>query len=437
VYTAQVAATRDRILRTLTLIFGVVVLPAVVVAVFRDPADRSVLEPIGYWLAYSVWLTTGFLLRGIISYRIRALTICGLLLSVGVFIMTQRGLGSGGELFLCTGCGITTALIGRRAGVQVLVLSTLAIAVVGLLINTGVIPISITRADKSLNPTSWFMATAVFGFLAGSLVVTLGTLQTSLFDAFAELDANQTKLEHLVDARTSELSATNAELEAFAYSVSHDLRAPLRAIDGFSNALSDDCAAELGETGKAHIARVLEGVHRMTLLIDSLLHLSRLTRANIQFEPVDLSAIATEICRELQENESGRRVTFVIEPHLSVVGDRALLRTVLTNLLENSWKFTSDHEQARIEFGALAGGGEREFFVRDDGAGFDMAYVEKLFKAFQRLHGMHEFEGTGIGLAQVQRVVRRHGGRVRAEGAIEKGATVYFTVPARSDTNDS
>jgi light-regulated signal transduction histidine kinase (bacteriophytochrome) len=224
------------------------------------------------------------------------------------------------------------------------------------------------------------------------------------------------------------LESANKELEAFSYSVSHDLRAPLRSIDGFSQALLEDYQDKLDDEGQNHLQRVRAATQRMAQLIDDMLALSRVTRAEINREPIDLSALARSLPAELQKAEPGREVEFVIEDGLVANGDARLLRIVLENLFRNAWKFTGKHPRAKIEFAATQNNGKSAYFVRDDGAGFDMAYVNKLFGAFQRLHAMTEFNGTGIGLATVQRIIRRHGGRVWAEGEVEKGATFYFTL---------
>jgi PAS domain S-box-containing protein len=230
--------------------------------------------------------------------------------------------------------------------------------------------------------------------------------------------------------RTSaQLEASNRELEAFAYSVSHDLRGPLRAIDGFSMALLEDCGDQFDADGRDYLDRIRRNVNRMGLLIDDLLRLSRVSRSEIQYGTVNLSVLVQEQLEDLQASEPGRQVTVVIAPAAIVSADATLMRVVLTNLLQNAWKFTSHHATARIEFGVLQGGEELTYFVRDDGAGFDMAYDNMLFGVFQRLHNTHEFPGTGIGLATVQRAIHRHGGRVWAEAAVEQGATIYFTVP--------
>ncbi|MBI4661941.1 MAG: PAS domain S-box protein [Verrucomicrobia bacterium] len=229
--------------------------------------------------------------------------------------------------------------------------------------------------------------------------------------------------------RTVQLEAANKELEAFSYSVSHDLRAPLRAIDGFSQALQEDCADRLDEPSQKHLGRIREATRRMGQLIDGLLQLSRITRSDIRSEPVNLSELAEGAVEELKQLEPQRQVEFALQPGLVVLGDPRLLRVVLTNLLDNAWKFSRKNPQARVEFGMTEQDGQCVLFVRDNGAGFDMAYSDRLFGAFQRLHPKSEFEGTGIGLATVQRIVHRHGGQIWAEAAPNQGATFYFTLP--------
>lgn len=238
------------------------------------------------------------------------------------------------------------------------------------------------------------------------------------------------ELEQRVHERTDQLEVANRELESFAYSVSHDLRAPLRAIDGFSQALLEDCADQIDEQGKEYLARVRANTQRMGELIDALLKLSRMNRAEMQIEEVDLSAMAHSLISDLEKRNGNRDVDVTIAPQLITRGDVRLLRIMLGNLLDNAWKFTSRRDKAQIEFGAIENDGEAAYFVRDNGAGFDMNYADKLFGAFQRLHAMDEFAGTGIGLATVQRIVHRHQGRVWAQAAPDRGATFYFTLAA-------
>lgn len=231
--------------------------------------------------------------------------------------------------------------------------------------------------------------------------------------------------------RANEMAeAANRELEAFSYSVAHDLRAPLRSIDGFSQALIEDYEDKLDDEGRGHLARVRAAAQRMAQLIDDLLGLSRVTRSELHRGDVDVSALATEIAERLQKGQPARGVRFTIQPGLRAWADARLLGVALENLLANAWKFTSRRDDAAVEVGSAETDGGAAFFVRDNGAGFDMLYAGKLFSAFQRLHNKAEYDGTGIGLATVQRIVRRHGGRVWAEGVVNEGATFWFTLPA-------
>ena len=231
-----------------------------------------------------------------------------------------------------------------------------------------------------------------------------------------------------LERTATQLEATNRELEAFAYSVSHDLRAPLRAIDGFSQVLLQSQGEKLDARGQEYLGRVRAASQRMGNLIDDLLQLSRVTRAEMRREPVDLSALAEGIADELRRGDPKREATFQIRRNVQAAGDPRLLRVALENLLGNAWKFTAHRKPARIELGVALFDGAPAYFVRDDGAGFDMAYADKLFGAFQRLHTADEFEGTGVGLATVQRIVHKHGGRIWAEAAVDSGATFYFTL---------
>lgn len=235
-------------------------------------------------------------------------------------------------------------------------------------------------------------------------------------------------LEERVRQRTDQLEASNKELEAFCYSVSHDLRAPLRSIDGFTHALLESYSESLDPVAREYLQRVRAASLRMSQLIDDLLHLSRVGRREMHIQDVDLSELAASVSHGLQKSEPAREVEVVIAPGLRAQADERLLRIALENLLGNAWKFTGRKPRARIEFGSESREGKAVYFVRDDGAGFDMAYADKLFTPFQRLHANHEFPGSGIGLAIVQRIITRHNGRVSAQGTPDKGATFYFSI---------
>jgi two-component system sensor histidine kinase/response regulator len=225
-----------------------------------------------------------------------------------------------------------------------------------------------------------------------------------------------------------DLEHKNRELESFSYAVSHDLRAPLRRIDSFSRAVLESQGERLDESGRRFLSRVREASQHMSQLIDDVLYLSRVTRADLREQEVDLSALARLILARLREGEPERVVEVKIRPGVVVTGDGQLLRIALENLLENAWKFTSRQAESRIEFGVTQVAGEPTYFVRDNGAGFDMTYADRLFGPFQRLHPQNEFPGSGIGLATVQRIIHRHGGRVWAEGLVGQGATFQFTL---------
>jgi PAS domain S-box-containing protein len=271
-----------------------------------------------------------------------------------------------------------------------------------------------------------------------------GTLVSSAIRDVTQRKRNEEKIHTLnaelqerVQERTlqlAQLTAVNKELEAFSYSISHDLRAPLRALDGFSQALLEDYAETLDHDAQNYLHRIRAASQRMGRLIDDLLELARLTRQELQRETVDLSAVAQQIAAELRDTTPQRQVEFVIQDGLVAEGDSHLLRVVLENLLGNAFKFTSKQPYARIEFRTVSKDQQTVYIVQDNGVGFDMAYADKLFGAFQRLHSVTDFEGTGVGLASVQRIVHRHGGHIWAEGKVDGGATFSFTLTPRSNT---
>ena len=254
-------------------------------------------------------------------------------------------------------------------------------------------------------------------------------LRRRLRRAAEEIRSLNANLEQQVQQRTIHLERANKNLEAFAYSVAHDLRTPLRGISGFAEALADDYGDRLDDTGREYTGRVQAGCARMSTLIDDLLHLSQVTQVTMSLQDVDLSAEVTAICDQLRARDPGRQVRVTVQEDVRVTADRALIRSALDNLLENAWKFTAHRDGATIEFATTpVGDAPICCYVRDNGAGFDPAYTGKLFQPFQRLHDADQFPGTGIGLASVRRIIERHGGRTWAEGTVDGGATIYFTL---------
>ncbi len=237
------------------------------------------------------------------------------------------------------------------------------------------------------------------------------------------------ELEKRVEERTTELATTNKELEAFSYSVSHDLRAPLRSMTGFSEALLEENQASLDPQTKDYLHRISDAAHRMGRLVDDLLRLSRVTRAEIKKVHINLSGLAEEIAGELQSSAPERDVHWLITPNLFADADPELLKIVFSNLLGNAWKFTGKRDRAIIEFGCKKSEKELLYYVKDNGAGFDPQYTSKIFTPFQRLHKREEFDGEGIGLSLVQRIIQRHGGTIWAEAKLDEGATIYFKLP--------
>ena len=289
-------------------------------------------------------------------------------------------------------------------------------------------------ADRQRLTNSTIIA---FGGAFSVLVIVAIAIYTAAISRRHEADLHGEILERMrteeaLRRRTEQLEAANVELDAFVYSVSHDLRAPLRGLSGFSQALMEDYANKLDGDALDYLTRISRASQRMGQMIDDLLTLSRATRGELRSEQVDLSALATRIVAELDEHNPDRQVSCEIAPQVIAQGDPRVLRIVLENLLHNAWKFTSKHDRAIIVFGTRRLDGDTVYFVRDDGVGFDMTYVDKLFGIFQRLHAITEFEGTGIGLAMVARLIHRHGGRVWAEGAVEQGATFSFTLGSSS-----
>ncbi|MBI3776986.1 MAG: GHKL domain-containing protein [Gammaproteobacteria bacterium] len=272
-----------------------------------------------------------------------------------------------------------------------------------------------------------FTHTAEFGFIALVLLMS-AALSRDLRNNDAALETLRVQLEEQVRARTEELATNIKELETYSYSVSHDLRAPLRSINGFSSLLVEDHDISLNATAKHYLDRIHQATQHMNELINAMLELSRVVHAELHRSTVDLSALVHDACRRLREAGSNHAVNVIVAPGVTAQADPRLIAVVLDNLLSNAWKYSSRTENAQINFGADIRNGETIYFVKDNGAGFDMNYADKLFTPFQRLHSAKDFQGTGVGLATVARIVRRHGGRIWAQSEAGKGATFYFTM---------
>jgi len=298
----------------------------------------------------------------------------------------------------------------RAALLSPIAISAIAASILAAIVATLLVRRAILRTATAIDKREPLLATG-----------SLATLDASVSRLLDQVNENEVTLRR----RTLELESANKELEAFTFSASHDLRAPLASIDGFTQMMMED--AKLDEMSRDCVHWIRDACSQMQDLVNGLLQMSRFSNAEIEREEVDLSQLARSVADGLRQREPHRSVELRIQEGIVVNGDRRLLRAVIENLMSNSWKFTRKHPHATIEFGVMEEHGRRAIYVRDDGAGFDPGYADKMFRAFQRLHTRQEFEGTGIGLATVERILHRHGGRIWAEGEVEKGATFYFT----------
>jgi light-regulated signal transduction histidine kinase (bacteriophytochrome) len=341
-----------------------------------------------------------------------------------------------GFSFVCVGLAIGPALLAQHYGFRDvgLPLFTLAIAIVTWYAGLGPSGLAVVLAtvlfDYFFVEPLYSLAIAPQDIPYFIIFVAWAVVVASFAEVRRRIEDNLRRSREELAARAAELEATNKELESFTYSVSHDLRAPLRHVAGFSELLHKHAASSLDDRSRRYIRSIMDSAKKMGTLIDDLLGFSRIGRAETMKAAVNLEQLAREAVAEVGRDASGRNIAWKIGALPVTHGDRAMLRLVMVNLVSNAVKFTRNRSAAEIEIGsAREDAREVEIFVRDNGAGFDMQHVNKLFGVFQRLHLAEEFEGTGIGLATVQRIVHRHGGKVRAEGAVDKGATFYFSLP--------
>jgi signal transduction histidine kinase len=393
----------------------VAVIPGIMRAVPARVWSIVVVDAAALGLVYALGRWPGW------SYRGRALTFVALSYALGVFFLVR--VGAVGLMYFMAFPMLVALFLGVRFAVAALVLNAATLISVGYIVNPDV---PLYGFQSSL--LKWVVITVNFTLVDGIITMATALMVRRLGQLLQDVQRLNAGLEERVRRRTRQLESANRELEAFAYAVSHDLRSPLGTLDGFSGLLEKHIAPD-DARGRHYLQRTRKAVHQMRDLIDAMLVLSRVSRASLQREPADLSEIAQELIASYRDAAPERHVDVEIQAGIEAQGDPRLLRLLLDNLLSNAWKFTSKQPHARITFRDIGrDAGERVYEVSDNGAGFDMAHVDKLFKAFHRLHTHDQFTGTGIGLATVQRIVTRHGGRVWAEAAPNQGATFRFTL---------
>lgn len=391
------------------------VIPGIVRAVPAGLWSIVVVDALALGLVYALGRWPGW------SYRVRAFSFVALSYALGVFFLVR--VGAVGLMYFMAFPMLVALFLNVRYAVGALVVNALTLISVGYLVNPDV---PLYGFQSSL--LKWVVITVNFSLVDGIITMATALMMRRLGQLLHDVRRLNAGLEERVRRRTRQLESANRELEAFAYAVSHDLRSPLGTLDGFSSLLEKHIDP-LDARGQHYLRRTRTAVHQMRDLIDAMLVLSRVSRTTLQREPADLSEIARDLIASYREAAPGRQVDVNIQAGMHTEGDPRLLRLLLDNLLGNAWKFTGKLPQARIAFRQVgADAGERVYEISDNGAGFDMEHVDKLFKAFHRLHTTEQFAGTGIGLATVQRIVTRHGGRVWAEAAPGQGATFRFTL---------
>jgi signal transduction histidine kinase len=402
------------ILRVVVILGAVVAVPSVLLAL----SDRL-------WIVAAVdvvalaWVATLWHSRSL-SYRTRAWSFCALLYLLGLAMLMTIGQAS--QIYLMGFPVMAALLLGLRPSLHALALNAVTLLAVGYLANAD-----ITIGPLESRPLlKWAVITMNFIFVNALLTLSIVLLLKGLERTLARHTRTEEKLRELNANLEKTVAERTRELESFSYSVAHDLRAPLRAIDGYSQLVLSDNADKLDAESAGYLRRMRVASQRLGDLIDDLLDLAQVSRTDLRRQEVDLARIAAQVAAELRERHPGRAVDFSVPAELKEQADPYLARILFENLIGNAWKYTGKASAARIELGRAEADGA--CFVRDNGAGFDMAYADKLFKPFQRLHDASEFEGTGIGLSIVHRIVSRHGGRIWAEAKKDEGATFHFTL---------
>lgn len=429
---------RSRIIQLLLAILVCLGTVGIVAAIFQHLQARRISFLLVYY-SVSYGLIWFLLLARRISDHWRSIGLLAVIYSFSVLGLISGWLGGGGRPFLLAWIVLAAILIGPKAGMFAAVLAFFTYAGFGFVFAQGwlVYPYAPIYADPLLITIEGIGFAMAIGMVtiglwffreglnaANQAILESQQARQQLARRAQELD----ELNQLLAERTGRLEKANQELEAFSYSVSHDLRTPLRAVDGYTRILQDDYAPVFAEDGAAVLRNIIQAASRMEMIIDDLLKLAQVTRLKLVFRPVDLSRLAEDVILNLKKSSPERQAEIHIQPDMVAVGDPNLLQIALENLLGNAWKFSSKQPVTRIDFKVCLVDSEAVFCVKDNGAGFDMAYANKLFGSFQRLHREDEFEGTGIGLAIVRRIIDRHNGRIWAQSKVGEGAQFFFSL---------